>query len=588
MPFVERGKFYANSRGNKMKTTVLTLITSLACVSGLYAGVLSADKSRGEWTLMVIPDTQGYAEDWTEEGYHYWKMERTFEWILSISDALNIRVVQSVGDMIESHNETEWSRAKKNYYFLLNNGIPIVPAAGNHEWEEDQNFAYMNQYFPLSDFQDKAWWGGHFGGIQNSYQLFTIGQEKYLLLTLQYHAGSKKVGRQDAVDWAKAVFDAHPDRKLILSSHWNNDQPHFSQLVDPYPNMIMTLAGHRCVEEYYVSQGRTHNFVQDYQCEGISKGEQGLMQVRYYLFKPMDDRVEWYSYSAIANDGKDAFWTRDPNSEGSFELVQADPVQVLEKAKHPSSPGDRVLRRVTIRTDQGVAVDEKYFYAISNTVILKCDKQTRKIVSTWQANKEDKAYEHFLHLNSGTVVEGKLYCAHSRYSVDPNDCTVEIWNVENQSLTHEGSIRMPRKHGSLTWIDRHADLSWWMCYAVYGKHKNRQTKLVKYQYRDGTFIELESWFFPEEVVVNWEDMSCSGGSWGADGYLYTTGHDHARAYVLEIDENDTLRYVRTEKNLGFFGQGIAWDRFSTKPVLWGIDKSKGISLTSMPGKKTGR
>jgi len=357
-----------------MKRIILILITFLSSVSALYAGVLSADKTRGEWTLMVIPDTQGYAEDWSEEGYNYWKMERTFEWILSISDALNIKVVQSVGDMIESHNDTEWQRA---------------------------------------------------------------------------------------------------------------------------------------------------------------------------------DKVEWYTYSAIANDGKGAFWTEDPDSEGSFELVQEDPAVVVEKDEHSSGSGNSVLRRVTIQTKQGVAVDEKYFYAISNTIIIKCDKETGKVIATWQANKKGKAYEHFFHLNSGTVVEGRLYCAHSRYGIDPNDCTVEIWNVENQGLTHEGTIRMPRNHGSLTWIDRHVDHSWWMCYAVYGKNKNKHTKLVKYQYRDKNFIEVKSWFFPEEVVANWGDMSCSGGSWGPDGYLYTTGHDHSRAYVLEVNKTNTGCWLfRTGYSMG--------------------------------------
>lgn len=257
---------------------------------------------------------------------------------------------------------------------------------------------------------------------------------------------------------------------------------------------------------------------------------------------------------------------------------------VAQKEGTRSGSGNSVLRKVTIRTDQGVAVDEKYFYAISNTTILKCDKQTRRIVATWQAYKEDKAYEHFLHMNSGTVVGGKLYCAHSRFSIDPNACTVEIWNVENQGLTHERTIPLPRKHGSLTWIDRHSD-SWWMCYAVYGKGKNRHTKLVRYQYRGGKFIELESWFFPKEVVANWEDMSCSGGSWGPDGYLYTTGHDHSRTYVLEIDDTNSLAYVRTETDVGFYGQGIAWDRSSKKPVLWGIDRNKDITCTLIPRQK---
>ena len=244
-----------------------------------------------------------------------------------------------------------------------------------------------------------------------------------------------------------------------------------------------------------------------------------------------------------------------------------------------------VLKKIPFKASQGVAVDEKYFYAISNTKIVKCDKGTGKVIATWQANRRVKGYEHFKHMNSGTVIEGRLYCAHSRYGVDPNDCTVEIWNVEKEGLKHEETIRLPRRHGSLTWIDRHNDGSWWMCYAVYGKDNNKDTKLVKYQYKDGKFTEVENWIFPKEVVSDWKGMSCSGGSWGPDGYLYTTGHDQAKAYVLEVDKSNRLSYVRTEKDVGFFGQAIAWDRFSQKPILWGIVRNKHISLTLIPDKK---
>ena len=34
------------------------------------------DKSKGEWTLMVIPDMQRYTEDWSEQGYE-WQEEVT-------------------------------------------------------------------------------------------------------------------------------------------------------------------------------------------------------------------------------------------------------------------------------------------------------------------------------------------------------------------------------------------------------------------------------------------------------------------------------------------------------------------------------
>lgn len=247
-----------------------------------------------------------------------------------------------------------------------------------------------------------------------------------------------------------------------------------------------------------------------------------------------------------------------------------------------SNPKNVVLKTIPCKASQGVAVGEKYFYAISNTTITKHDKATGKLIASWQADKKKKAYEHFKHLNSGTVIGGRLYCAHSRYSIDPNANTVEIWHTEKKKLEHEETIHMPRKHGSFTWIDRHRDGSWWMCYAVYGGNKNSNTKLVKYQYENKKFIEVESWSFPKEVIAHWGSKSCSGGSWGPDGYLYATGHDHAQADVLEIDAMNKLKYVRTESGVGFFGQAIAWDRSSKRPILWGIVKNKNISLTLIP------
>lgn len=232
-----------------------------------------------------------------------------------------------------------------------------------------------------------------------------------------------------------------------------------------------------------------------------------------------------------------------------------------------------------IKVTQGVAVDGGFFYAISNTSIDKCDKQTGEVVATWAADKRLAAQKHFKHLNSGTVVGAKLYAAHSRFPLAPNDCSVEIWDISGKGLDHVQSIHMPAGHGSLTWIDRHKDGSWWMCYAVYGKTKNKQTKLIKYRYEDGQFSELKTYSFPNEVVARWGSMSCSGGSWGPDGLLYTTGHDHAEAYVLDIDAEGGLKYLRTEKDMGFYGQGIAWDRFAKAAVLWGIVKNKKVCAT---------
>jgi len=76
--------------------------------------------------------------------------------------------------------------------------------------------------------------------------------------------------------------------------------------------------------------------------------------------------------------------------------------------KKDAGSGNRVLRNIPIKANQGVAVDQKYFYAISNIQIAQCDKETGKVIVTWKADKKASLYKHFQHLNSGTVtrVEG--------------------------------------------------------------------------------------------------------------------------------------------------------------------------------------
>ncbi|MFT5904725.1 MAG: hypothetical protein ACI9E1_000311 [Cryomorphaceae bacterium] len=242
-----------------------------------------------------------------------------------------------------------------------------------------------------------------------------------------------------------------------------------------------------------------------------------------------------------------------------------------------SAEENKLLKKFPFKVSQGVAVDANYFYAINNTKVVKCEKKTGKVVATWIANKKEKAYAHFKHLNSATVIDGKLYGAHSRYGSDPGDCSVEIWDVTGAKLSHIKTLKLPRKYGSLTWIDQHSDGSWWMCYAVYGKNENKATRLVKYKYQDEKFTELKSWVFPEEVFSHWGVFSCSGGSWGPDGLLYTTGHGESLVHVLKIDKENTLSYVRSEKVTGLSGQAIAWDRFSREPTLWGIVRNKHVS-----------
>lgn len=236
-----------------------------------------------------------------------------------------------------------------------------------------------------------------------------------------------------------------------------------------------------------------------------------------------------------------------------------------------------IRRFPTKEAHQGVAVDDEFFYAIDNQTIGKYDKITGDFVSRWQATPQLP----LIHLNSGVVLEGKLYCAHSNSPGIPMTSSVEIWDTK--TLQHVATHSFGIYEGSLTWIDRHED-SWWAVFAHYTKKSlsddpgrdGRWTTLVKF---DDQWQRQEGWVFPEEVLSRFAPHSNSGGSWGPDGLLYCTGHDRREFYVLRLpDAGSILQLVETVP-AHVTGQAFAWDR-SEPYTLWGIDRSQSEVVVS--------
>jgi hypothetical protein len=186
---------------------------------------------------------------------------------------------------------------------------------------------------------------------------------------------------------------------------------------------------------------------------------------------------------------------------------------------------------------QGVAVDKSHFYAISNRTIGKYDKETGNFVARWDAPVDSP----LKHLNSGVVIDGKLYCAHSNWPSEPLQNSIEIW--EAATLKHVERRRLDEPKAAVTWIDRHDD-AWWIVFASYGtKQHVRRTSLVRL---DDAWNRVASWTFPDEVVERFVPFSCSGGSWGPDGLLYVTGHDRAETYAIRVpDQGASLKLMET-------------------------------------------
>ena len=217
---------------------------------------------------------------------------------------------------------------------------------------------------------------------------------------------------------------------------------------------------------------------------------------------------------------------------------------------------------------QGVAVDDRYFYAISNRHIGKYDKQTGERVGGWEGAPDGP----IIHLNSGIVLDGRLYCAHSNYPGVPMVSSIEVF--ETDTLEHVESHSSGIFGGSATWIDR-ADGHWWVAfghYAGFGGIPDQGpawTNLVKF---DQSWRRVAGYVYPRDVVERFQEMSNSGGAWGEDGRLYVTGHDEAAVFALSLPTAGSVLRLQEVLPVAAEGQGIAWDR-SEPGMLYSILRS---------------
>ena len=235
------------------------------------------------------------------------------------------------------------------------------------------------------------------------------------------------------------------------------------------------------------------------------------------------------------------------------------------------------IRRFQLKeAKQGVAVDASHFYVINNTSLTKHTKANGNQVMAW---KDTTGL--LKHLNSGVVLDRKLYCVHSNYPDVPMLSSIEIFDTE--TLRHIGTHSFGMYPGSATWADFYQGF-WWVAFANYSDkasaegRDNRWTMLVKFNEK---LERLESWSFPANILQAFAPKSTSGGTWGKDGLLYCTGHDKPELYILKLpDRGSTLQYVKTIPTVSE-GQAFAIDRsVKNKLVLYGITRNDNYVIIS--------
>ena len=166
----------------------------------------------------------------------------------------------------------------------------------------------------------------------------------------------------------------------------------------------------------------------------------------------------------------------------------------------PTLRSEAVAKYAIPEANQGIGVDAEHFYAIDNRTIAKYDKDTQELVQKWERPK-DGPVKHF---DSAAVIDGKIYLAHANYPDWPMTSSIEVFDAKTLEHldTHSFGIRL----GSLTWVDKGPDGSWYGTFANYNRVFDKSqiaygnkynTQVVRF---DANWQPVEGWTIPEEIV----------------------------------------------------------------------------------------
>lgn len=178
---------------------------------------------------------------------------------------------------------------------------------------------------------------------------------------------------------------------------------------------------------------------------------------------------------------------------------------------------------------QGVAVDDRHFYAVVNTAIGKYSRADGRLLARWAGPRGGL----IRHLNSCIVMAADLVCAHSNHPEVPMGSSVEIFDTATLAHRSSHSLGM-MDEGSLTFVEPMAG-GWLLGFAHYSDEtgvpfkSSDHSSLVSV---DEQWRRTGGWLIPPAIRKRMAPQAASGGAIGPDGLLYLFGHTLPELYVL--------------------------------------------------------
>ncbi|HBJ92189.1 MAG TPA: hypothetical protein DDZ43_04875, partial [Hyphomonadaceae bacterium] len=179
--------------------------------------------------------------------------------------------------------------------------------------------------------------------------------------------------------------------------------------------------------------------------------------------------------------------------------------------------------------DQGVAVDDEFFYPVDNSTIGKYRRDTGELVDRFMTAPRGL----LRHMNSCYARDEQLWCANSNYSLTPMSSSMEVFDAETMEHSHSWSLGL-MEEGSLTWFDDFGSdrIAGFAHYSGNGGLDYKASEFSGVVVFDNEWRRKGGWQMPASVIERMAPYAASGGAIGPDGLLYLLGHDLPEMYVV--------------------------------------------------------
>ncbi len=294
----------------------------------------------GSFTILVLPDTQGYlgkgtkkTPDSTDEVTNP-VFENHMRWITGNLQSQRIVFVSHVGDIVDKDRKAEFDVARRCIDHL-HGVVPYSITVGNHDMMANGDSSLFQSYFGAERFKEFPWYGGTYvperpspqfsGNNANSHQLFSAGGLDFIHLSLECNAPD------DVLSWADQLLTKYANRRAIITTHMDlgvmehpkteegfihdpkgrmkwikNHGPNgnkavqmWDKLYRKHANLGFIFSGDqsRCTALRLDAVGDHGNTVYSFMSDYTSSGP-----LRLYRFFPADNRVDVITYNTTKNE----------------------------------------------------------------------------------------------------------------------------------------------------------------------------------------------------------------------------------------------------------------------------------------------